>query len=171
VTRTAAPTIHQPRRLAGAGGGSTDSRTSAPCCRRYGRRARQASRRTGFNRCDESVAALRKRFDEAWALGGIAERLAEPVDRFVQAAVEVNKGVSRPQPPLQFLARDHLGRPLEQKEQDLERLIPQSDFDTPACAVRLTGDRLRTRQSGSLAARRWASGTVRFDYNAGPDEF
>jgi hypothetical protein len=78
------------------------------------------------NRVDEPVAATGQRLDEAGVIGGIAERVAQPGDGGVEHVVEIDEHVARPQPPAQFLARDHLARPLEQCEEHRERLVAQA---------------------------------------------
>ena len=47
------------------------------------------------------------------------------VDDFVQAAIEVDEGARSPQPAGEGLAGDELARLLEQRQQQLERLIAE----------------------------------------------
>ena len=54
---------------------------------------------------------------------GIVQSLAKPVDRFVQAQVEINESTSRPKSLNQFLAADHLARPLQQSGEELKRFF------------------------------------------------
>ena len=68
-----------------------------------------------LHRCNEPVPTLRKRFDETRTIGGVPEGFAKAVHRLVQPAVEVDKGVRRPDVPLQFLACDDLARAFEQE--------------------------------------------------------
>jgi hypothetical protein len=53
--------------------------------------------------------------------------LALARDRCVQALLEVDEGIRTPQPPAQFLARDHLLVILKQDPEDLERLPAEAD--------------------------------------------
>jgi hypothetical protein len=69
---------------------------------------------------DEAVTPLGKSLDEAWVVGRVVERLAEPVDGLVQAMIEIHKGTGRPKALGEFFARNHFAGPLEQSREDLE---------------------------------------------------
>src|SRR5690349_19824298 len=64
-----------------------------------------------------------QRFDEPRMTGGISQHLANLVYDRVQAAIEIDKGVGRPQSLPQFLAADDLPLSLEQEKQNLEGLL------------------------------------------------
>src|SRR6266496_5278638 len=55
---------------------------------------------------DEAVAATGNGFDEAGTFGGIAEGLADLVDRLVEPVVEIHERVGRPECLLKFLSTD-----------------------------------------------------------------
>src|SRR5207247_3958121 len=78
---------------------------------------------------NKAIAALGYRLDEARVLGGIFEGLAQPVNRLVQAAIEIDKGVGAPQLLLQFLTGHRLSGSLEQHGQDLKGLILELDLE------------------------------------------
>ena len=81
--------------------------------------------RTGWR----AVTAARCGFDEARVVGRIAEYLADLVDGFVQAVVELDEGVGRPQLLTQFFTGDNLARPLEQDDKQAERLVLEIDLE------------------------------------------
>ncbi len=81
-----------------------------------------------LNRRNEPVPAPRHRLHKPRAVGGIIQRLAQPVYGRVQAVVKINEGVARPHPFLQLFASDHLPGGLKQCLQNLEGLLLQSDF-------------------------------------------
>src|SRR5215831_16520545 len=83
-----------------------------------------------FDGRDKTVAPLGERFDEAWDLSRVSEGLPQPVDGLIQAAVEINKSVCAPKPPLQLLPGHHLPGPFQQERQDLKGLIPKLDLQT-----------------------------------------
>src|SRR5204862_5207471 len=61
--------------------------------------------------------------------GRIAQREPQPVDGGIEAAFEVDKGVFRPEPPMQLFPSDHCAWFFEQGAQDLQRLRLQLDAD------------------------------------------
>ena len=77
------------------------------------------------DRGDESIALAGQRLDELRVVGGIAQRIAQVIHRLVETAIEVDERVGRPQPPRQFFTRDELTGPLEQRQEQLQRLIAQ----------------------------------------------
>ncbi len=72
---------------------------------------------------DEAVSPPGQGFDEARARCGIAQRLADLVHRGIQAVIEIDKGVGRPDLFAQLIARDHFTGILEQRREDLKRLL------------------------------------------------
>src|SRR5712692_1013188 len=54
--------------------------------------------------CDETISAPGESFDEARSFRRIVQRLAQLLDRVVEAAIKVHKSVRGPDAPLQFLA-------------------------------------------------------------------
>src|SRR5271163_272944 len=81
-----------------------------------------------IHRRDEPVSAARQRFYVAGPLGRVAEDLAKARNRIVQAMVEIDKSVGRPNLCSQLLESDHIAGALEQSGQNLQRLTlqPQS---------------------------------------------
>lgn len=79
--------------------------------------------------CDESIASFGICLNETRSGRNVAERRANSIDCFVQAAVEVDQCVASPDPGLQLFSGYQLPRPFEQRHEHLERLVLQSDFD------------------------------------------
>ena len=80
-----------------------------------------------INRSDKAVSTAGQRFDKTRARCGIAQRLPNLVDRRIQAVVEIDKGVGRPDLLPQIVAGDHPSGIFKQRGQDLERLFLQPD--------------------------------------------
>src|SRR5205814_8887156 len=80
---------------------------------------------------DEAIAAAADGFDIPGRLRRIADRRPQLVDGIVQSVVEVDERIGGPEPEPQRLARDHLARPFEQRNQQLKRLFLQAQ---PAAA-------------------------------------
>ena len=72
---------------------------------------------------EKAVAAFRDGLDEAGSAGGIAEGAPDLGDRGVQARVEFDEGLVRPDELPQFLARDQLARPAHQEAENPGRLL------------------------------------------------
>ena len=89
--------------------------------------AARRRRRNDVDGTDPPIAPPRHRLDEPRVLRGVAERLAEPVHRAVEAVIEVDEGVRRPEAGAQVVAADELALPLEQQPQDLDRTAAQPD--------------------------------------------
>ena len=81
-----------------------------------------------LHRRDEPVTTLGQRLDETRVFRGIAEGLAELVHRFVEAVIEIDPGVRRPEPLPQLLAQHDLTVSLEKHLQDSEGLVLESDL-------------------------------------------
>ncbi|MGI8989513.1 MAG: hypothetical protein ACR2I2_08000 [Bryobacteraceae bacterium] len=52
------------------------------------------------------------------------------IDRFVQAAIEIDKRVARPELFFKFIPRYYFAWVRQQKQEDLERLVPEFDPHT-----------------------------------------
>ena len=76
-----------------------------------------------LDRTDESVAVPGERLDEKRRPDLVTERAPQAVHGVVQAVIEVDERVVRPEPPPQFLSRDHGARMLEEHREDPERLF------------------------------------------------
>jgi hypothetical protein len=85
------------------------------------------------DRGDEPVAAPWQGLDEAWGLGIVAKRLANPADRCVQAVFEIDKRIVGPELPLQFVPADQSATALDEHREQSKELVRQ---DHPASAIR-----------------------------------
>ena len=65
-------------------------------------------------------AATRQRLDEPRILGRIGERFAQLPDGAVQADIEIDKRLGRPQSLPELLARDYVSGTPQQQTQNLE---------------------------------------------------
>jgi hypothetical protein len=77
---------------------------------------------------EKPVPTAGKRLDEARVFRGIAQGVAEAFDGGIEAVIEINEGVSRPQLGAQLLPGDKFARPVQEKRQDLEGLVLQPDL-------------------------------------------
>src|SRR6266852_7042080 len=76
---------------------------------------------------DEAVSAAGQGFDEARARGGIAQRLANLVHCGIQTVIEIDEGISGPDPYAQIFSRHDLTVILQQGAEDLKRLLLKPD--------------------------------------------
>jgi hypothetical protein len=76
---------------------------------------------------DKAITLFRDGFDVERLLGRATQGLAELHDSRIQAVIEVDEGIGRPEMLAQLLARDHLPGVLQQQEQNARRLFPQLD--------------------------------------------
>ena len=79
------------------------------------------------NRSDKAVAAAGQRFYKTRARCGIAQCLANLVDRSIQAVVEIDERVGRPDFLPQIVAGDDLSGMLQQSRENLEGLFLEPD--------------------------------------------
>ena len=70
-----------------------------------------------------------QRLDKPRIVGVVAECGAQPLDRGVQAVLEIDEGPRGPQTLAQLLPRHDVAGPLEHDRENLERLILQPDAD------------------------------------------
>ena len=96
---------------------------------------------------DEPVASPWQGLDVARAIGGVAENLAKAGDGGVNAMLEIDENVARPELLTDFLARDELGRALEQHEEDLEGLLLHADAGTTLAEFTGADVRLKNPES------------------------
>jgi hypothetical protein len=90
-----------------------------------------------MNRCQKSIAAPGHSFDKRWILCRVAQSIAQPADRGVQAVIKIDERIGGPQAVPYFFARDNLTLPLQKQSENLERLLLQ--FDPHAIAAQLSG--------------------------------
>ena len=132
------------------------------------RRRRATRRRLGLlrilrDRGDESIALARQRLDELRMVGRITQRLAQVIHRLVQAVIEIHERAGGPQPARQFFTRDQFARLLEERQQQLQRLVAQRRSPSGVASVRRSARRRRTPQSGRRG-RIVQSGSHRFHH-------
>src|SRR5208337_5555704 len=89
---------------------------------------------------DEAISAAGQGFDEARARCGVAQRIANFVYRGVEAVIEVDEGVGRPNLCAQLVPRHDLAGILQQGAEDLKRLFLKSD--TGAVLAQFSGDQI-----------------------------
>jgi len=75
----------------------------------------------------EAVAAAGDGFDEAWVVSRVAESLANLVDGFIEAVIEVDERIGGPEAPLQFLPGDDLAAVLEEHGENLKGLLLEAN--------------------------------------------
>src|ERR1700733_1431773 len=83
--------------------------------------------RRRYNGENESVTPARQGFDIARRVGRIGQGRAKLGDSHIHGVVEVAKGIAWPDALLQFLARDNRTGLLQQRRQDLQRLVLKPD--------------------------------------------
>lgn len=79
---------------------------------------------------NEAVSSAGQCLDVAGIARGFAERFPQLLNRRVDAVIELDHGIVRPQLQPDFLAQDHLTGMVEQHHQDLEGLLADPDFDS-----------------------------------------
>src|SRR5581483_6386413 len=82
--------------------------------------------RDSFHGGQKAVATAGEGLDKTRTRRGVAQGLPQFVDDGVEAVVEVNKSIGRPQPLADFFAGDQISRALQQHEQNLEGLLLQA---------------------------------------------
>lgn len=88
---------------------------------------------TATHRRNKAIPNPRNRLDIARRIRQIAQRVAKFLHRFIQAMIEINEHILRPQPLAKLLARNYFSRALQQHRQQLNRLLRQPD-SCPALA-------------------------------------
>ena len=83
-----------------------------------------------LDRGDEAVAAPMQRLDEPRIVGIVAERRAQPLDRRIQAVLEIDERPGRPQALAQLFARHDFARTVEHRHENFEGLILKPDADS-----------------------------------------
>jgi hypothetical protein len=79
-----------------------------------------------LDRYEEAIAATRKSFNVVGMFGGIGESLAQLVDGFVEAILEVDESLGGPETLPDFFASDNYAGVLEKHEENLERLTGEA---------------------------------------------
>jgi hypothetical protein len=99
----------------------------------------------------EPVTVPRDGLDEAWALCRISEGRAQLGHGFVQAAIEVDKGVRRPKFLAKFFPRDDIARVLHQESQNLEWLF--LEFNANAVFAKLRRFKVDLERAKTFCAK------------------
>jgi hypothetical protein len=81
--------------------------------------------RRAVDRSNETIAIARNGLDESRAIGGIAKRLPQLSDRGVQAVVEADERVCRPEALPQLVARDDGTASIQEQGERVEWLVLQ----------------------------------------------
>jgi hypothetical protein len=74
---------------------------------------------------NEPITAPMERFNKSGILCRIPKRSAQPLDRGVEAVLEVDERAIRPQAVTNFVARDDFSWLIQHQHQNLERLVLQ----------------------------------------------
>ena len=85
----------------------------------------------GLDRCNEAIATPVQRLHEPRVVGIVAKRRAKPLDRRIQAVLEVDERSRRPEKLAELLAHHNLARPIDHHRENLKRLILKPDADSP----------------------------------------
>ena len=142
-----AATIHQPRRDRGAA-----AATVGKC--RNGHRQRFGNGRR--HRCNEPVAAARKRLDEPRILGGIVEGVTQLADGAIQADFEIHERIGRPEHLLQLVAGHDFARPAQEELQNLKGLLREADLQPMPAEFAGISCRARKRRTCERLTPDWA---------------
>jgi hypothetical protein len=110
-----------------------------PACdapaRRHSRRWRRIDRR------NKTISSLRQSLDEARGLGVVAEHNTQAVDCLIQAVIEINVEIVRPQSLSEVVANEDLAGTFPQCEERLKRLVLQ--FEPYAVLAQLARSGIR----------------------------
>src|SRR5258708_17463103 len=77
------------------------------------------------HRRHEPISPSRYGLDEARGCGRVTQHIADLVDRGIQAVIEFDKSISRPQSGSQLVAAHDLAGPFDQERETAERLVVQ----------------------------------------------
>ena len=72
---------------------------------------------------NEAIPSSSQRLNEDGRVRRFAQRIAQPLDGGIQAVIEVNEGVRRPESAAQFLSGNHFPRSFKQRCQYLKGLF------------------------------------------------
>src|SRR5664279_3331329 len=86
----------------------------------------------------ESISPASDSFDVSRLSGGVAKRPAKRRDRDVNAVIEIDDGVVRPELLLNLFAGGHLPAPFNQDSQDPKRLFLKQDLATGCIPIQRT---------------------------------
>ena len=104
----------------------------------------------------KTIADAGESLDKARVLGSIANRLPQLLHRRIQAVLEIDKRVGRPQRCAQHIAGHHFSPHLQQHDQDLEGLTLQLDADAVFAQLRRIGENLKIAETIDA----WGNGSL-----------
>jgi hypothetical protein len=78
---------------------------------------------TTVDRSDEAISSASESFNEDGRFRRFAQRIAQPLDGSIQAVIEIDEGVHRPEFAAQFLSGNYFSRSLKQRRQHLKGLF------------------------------------------------
>jgi hypothetical protein len=87
------------------------------------------SHRWSGHRSDESVAASGQGLHEPRHIGRVPERVAQPANRGIQAVLEIDERLGRPESLPQLVARHELAGTIEKGRENLKGLLGKVDPD------------------------------------------
>jgi hypothetical protein len=76
-----------------------------------------------FHWRDETIAPARERLNQRTLRSRVAESFTQLGNRFVQAVIEIDKGIRRPELASQLLPGHQLSRAFKQNPKHLKRLL------------------------------------------------
>ena len=106
-----------------------------------------------FDLADESIAAAWQRLDIARVISGVTERLAQPPHGGVEAVLEIDEGIVRPQALAKLVAVEELAGAIQKGKEKPERLLRQNDVR--AVGVQLAGAGIQFEGTKSKASGGW----------------
>src|SRR5262249_39948928 len=98
---------------------------------------------------NKAVTALGESFNEARAVGGVAEGFSQLVDGLVQAVIEIDEGVGGPEFVAQLLAGNDFTGMFQKHDQDLEGLFLEPDLR--AMLTQFTGPQIDLKRAKANA--------------------
>jgi hypothetical protein len=103
------------------------------------------------DRSNETVPSSSDCLNEDWRFRRFAQRIAQPLDGGIEAMIEVDEGVRRPEFAAQFLSGNQFSRPFKQRRQHLQRLFLELYLLSPLAqfpSVEIDLERTETDNSG-----------------------
>lgn len=84
---------------------------------------------------EEAISAARERFHKTGILCGVAQCIAQALHGGVQAVVEINKGIRRPQAGVKILPCNHFSGALQKRGQHLKGLFLEASLEPVAAEL------------------------------------
>jgi hypothetical protein len=101
----------------------------------------------GCDRGYKAISRALKRLNEDRIIGRICKRLPKPHHCGIQAVVEIDEGIARPQSASELFPADGLARMIEQYLQNLTGLLLQPDLS--ALLPKFTGMKINLKNTKS----------------------